>query len=71
MAPKLIASVYDLERITESDQADVPALKGWRREVFGEQAIALKNGRLALTVEGKKVKFINIHNVGKERNFSV
>ena len=38
-----------------SDDADVPALKGWRREMFGEKAIALKHGRLALAVEKHRV----------------
>jgi ribonuclease D len=38
-----------------SDEADVPALKGWRREMFGDKAIALKHGRLALAVERHRV----------------
>ena len=45
----------DLEQIAGSDEADVPALKGWRREMFGEKAIALKHGRLALAVEKHRV----------------
>lgn len=60
VAPKLIASADDIERIAASDDADVPALKGWRREVFGEQALALKSGRLGLTAAGKKIKLIEI-----------
>ena len=51
VAAKVIATVDDLEQIAGSDDADVPALKGWRREMFGEKAIALKHGRLALAVE--------------------
>jgi hypothetical protein len=40
------------------DDADVLALKGWRREIFGEKAIALKHGRLGLAVQkGKVVAF--------------
>ena len=46
----------DLELIAASDDADVQALKGWRRELFGEDALALKNGRLALTVSGQELK---------------
>ncbi len=50
VAPRLIASVADIEAIAANDAADVPALKGWRRDVFGERALALKHGRLALTL---------------------
>ncbi len=55
VAPKLIANVDDLEAIANGDQQGVPALHGWRRELFGAKAIDLKNGRLALTVENGKV----------------
>jgi ribonuclease D len=50
VAPKIIASSDDLEAIAFDDEADVPALKGWRREVFGEKAVALKNGALSLRI---------------------
>jgi ribonuclease D len=49
VAPKLIASADDLEAIAGDDNAPVPALNGWRRQVFGDDALALKRGRLALT----------------------
>jgi ribonuclease D len=55
VAAKVIATVEDLERIALDDRADVPALHGWRREMFGEQAIALKRGRLALAVDKGRV----------------
>src|SRR5215470_6302902 len=55
VAAKVIATVDDLEQIAGSDHADVPALKGWRREMFGEQALALKAGRVALAVEKGRV----------------
>jgi ribonuclease D len=55
VAAKVIATVEDLERIATDDRADVAALHGWRREMFGEQAIALKRGRLALAVDKGKV----------------
>lgn len=55
VAPRLIASVADLEAIAASDKADVPALTGWRREVFGERALALKHGKIALALENGKV----------------
>jgi ribonuclease D len=55
VAAKVIATVDDLERIAADDEADVAALKGWRRELFGEKALALKHGRLALAVENGRV----------------
>ncbi len=55
VAAKVIATVDDLERIAADDAADVPALTGWRRELFGEKALALKHGKLALAIEEGKV----------------
>jgi ribonuclease D len=55
VAAKVIATVDDLESIASDDEADVPALHGWRRELFGERALALKHGQLALAVEGNRV----------------
>ena len=51
VAPKLIASSDDLDAIAARDDADVPALRGWRREVFGEAALAVKHGRLGLVFD--------------------
>ncbi len=55
VAPRLIASVSELEAIAASDDADVPALQGWRRKAFGERALALKHGKLALKLKDGKV----------------
>jgi ribonuclease D len=55
VAAKVIATVDDLEWIAADDEADVAALKGWRRELFGEKALALKHGRLALAIEDGRV----------------
>jgi ribonuclease D len=55
VAAKVIATVEELERIAADDEADVPALKGWRRELFGEKALALKHGKLALAVDRGRV----------------
>ncbi len=61
VAPRLIASVADLERIAaEGKKAPVPALRGWRRELFGEDALALRAGRLAITVEGRKLRLVPV-----------
>ncbi|HEY6336583.1 MAG TPA: ribonuclease D [Alphaproteobacteria bacterium] len=58
VAPRLIASSADLELIAADDDASVPALKGWRREIFGDAALALKHGKLALALDGRRVKLI-------------
>ena len=55
VAAKVIATVDDLDRIAADDDADVPAMHGWRRELFGEKALALKHGKLALAVERNRV----------------
>ncbi len=55
VAAKVIATVDDLDRIAADDQADVPALRGWRRELFGEKALALKHGQLALSIQRGRV----------------
>jgi ribonuclease D len=59
VAAKVIATVDDLENIACDDNADVPALKGWRRELFGNNALALKRGELALAVEKGRVVPVN------------
>jgi ribonuclease D len=58
VAAKVIATVEDLERIAADDKADVRALAGWRRELFGERALALKHGKLALAIEEDKVTVV-------------
>jgi ribonuclease D len=51
VAPKLLANVEDLEKIAENDDADVKALNGWRYDIFGKNAIALKNGEVAFAIK--------------------
>lgn len=55
VASKVIATVDDLEQIAADDNADVGALHGWRRELFGDAALALKHGRLSLAIEKGRV----------------
>jgi len=55
VAAKLIATVDDLDRIAADDEADVPALKGWRRDLFGQRAVRLKRGELALAFQRGRV----------------
>ncbi len=56
VAPKLLASAEDLEKLARYDHSDIPALRGWRREFFGEKALALKAGTLALGIKNKEVQ---------------
>jgi ribonuclease D len=55
VAQKLVASSEDLAAIASDDRAEVPALHGWRRELFGEDALSLKHGRLALAAKGPNI----------------
>ena len=50
----------DLEKIALDDKAKVPALEGWRRQVFGEDALRLKHGELALVLNGTKVELVEL-----------
>ncbi len=59
VASKVIATVDDLEQIAADDNADVGALHGWRRELFGEAALALKQGRVALAIDKGRVVRVN------------
>ena len=52
----------DLERIAADNDADVLALKGWRRNLFGEDALRLKKGEIALSVSEKKVRIAKVKN---------
>lgn len=56
IAPKLLASSSDIDAIAVSDSADVMAMKGWRRSVFGEIAIALKKGNATIGLENGRAK---------------
>jgi ribonuclease D len=60
VAQKLLASADDLEAIAANDDAPVKALSGWRREIFGKDALALKHGRLALTVRRNRISLVEL-----------
>jgi ribonuclease D len=61
VAQKLVATTAELERIAASDDdTDIPALQGWRREVFGGAALDLKASKLAFTLKGKKIILLKI-----------
>jgi ribonuclease D len=55
VAPKLIATSEELEQIARSDDADAAVLRGWRKKLFGDDALALKRGELALVIDGGEV----------------
>lgn len=54
VAQRMVASTADLEAIAMDDEAPVPALTGWRRAIFGEAALALKQGRIGLAVKDRR-----------------
>lgn len=60
VAAKLIASSEDLQTLALDDGADIPALKGWRRKVFGDEAILLKSGKIALGIQKNQIKKIKL-----------
>ena len=58
IAPRLIASADDLERLASDDDAPIRALTGWRHEIFGATALRLKNGEIALAVKHGRIQLI-------------
>jgi ribonuclease D len=66
VAPKLIATAEDLERIAVEAEPDIAALKGWRRRLFGEDALRLKRGEIALALDGSEVVPIGITKASRE-----
>ena len=60
VATKLIANVADLEKIANDDNAELEAMKGWRRQLFGEDALKLKKGEIALVLNGARVEIVEI-----------
>ena len=65
VASKLIATVSDLEKIAVDDQADTSALTGWRREAFGNDALRVKRGELALVLDGGRVRAVEVRRAPK------
>jgi ribonuclease D len=58
VAQRLVASTADLDRIATEDAPDVPALQGWRLQVFGQDALRLKRGEIALSARGAEVRVV-------------
>lgn len=61
VATGLVANRKELEQIAINDEADVRALKGWRRDVFGQDALRLKHGKLAITSNGSGAIAVNMN----------
>ncbi len=59
VAPKLIASSQDLDQLSAGEREGIAALEGWRREVFGQHAIDLVEGRLALTYRDGEIAWLH------------
>jgi ribonuclease D len=55
VAARILATSDDIDALVLDDDADVPALKGWRRKLFGEKALAIKHGRIGLAATRKGV----------------
>jgi ribonuclease D len=60
VAQRLVATAEDLEAIAADDRASVPAVFGWRYDIFGKEALALKHGRLALTVRRNRITLVEV-----------
>lgn len=60
VAARIIATSDEIDALVLDDDADVPALKGWRRKLFGEKALAIKHGRIGLAATRKGVIEIEI-----------
>ena len=60
VAQRLIATSGDLEELAQNDAADVPALQGWRRELFGNRALDLKAGRIGLALKDQQVVLLDL-----------
>ena len=62
IAPKLLASSDDLDAIARDNNADIKALRGWRRELFGNIALKLKTGEIALSIKDNRIQLIHLKN---------
>lgn len=59
IAPQIVANRKDLDRIATEDKPDIKTLIGWRRKIFGNDALALKRGEIALTADNLKVRVVH------------
>ena len=62
VAPRLIANAEDIEKLAAGEDEDVGALHGWRNEVFGADAIAMRRGDLAIALENGEAVVVELEN---------
>jgi ribonuclease D len=60
VAPKLLASSDDIDRLATEDAPDIEALHGWRHALYGADAMALKEGKIALGVDGRRIRILPV-----------
>ena len=60
VVPRLIANSADIERIARGETENINALTGWRKEVFGDKALALLSGKLALSFQKGRVRLFEV-----------
>jgi ribonuclease D len=61
VVPRLIANAADIDRIARGDKGDdIPAMQGWRYDMFGRKAEALLSGKLAVSFEGGQVRLFDV-----------
>jgi len=60
VAPRLIANAEDIERLAANEDDGVAALQGWRHEVFGKDALALRKGDLAIALENGEAVVVEL-----------
>ena len=60
IAAQLVANRRELDRIATEDEPEIRTLTGWRREIYGNDALALKRGEIALTTEGLSVRVVPV-----------
>jgi ribonuclease D len=62
VAPRMLASAEDLDRLATEDAPTVPATQGWRWRMFGEDAMALRDGLIAIAARGKRIRLVRLEN---------
>jgi ribonuclease D len=60
VAPRLIANADDIERLAAHEDEGVSALHGWRAEVFGNDALAMRQGKLAIALENGEAVIVEL-----------
>jgi len=60
VAPRMLASGEDLDRLATEERPAVPATQGWRWRMFGEDAMALRDGRIAIAARGKRIRLVRL-----------